>query len=118
MTDLIETVPGVRSRTTASRPEPLPALAPVGPGSNAARRWMVIVDGQRLRELRLQGRLSQETLADRAGVSLATVGRLERHGRPPCRGRALARLAAALGEHPAAITPADNGAEEVTNNRS
>jgi transcriptional regulator with XRE-family HTH domain len=66
---------------------------------------MVSIDGQRLRQLRLQGGLSQEMLADRAGVSLATVGRLERHGHPSCRGRTLARLAAALGEHPAAIYP-------------
>jgi DNA-binding XRE family transcriptional regulator len=118
MTDLIGTGPGECPRTAASRPEPMPALAPAGAGSSAGGRWMVIIDGQRLRELRLQGGLSQEMLADRAGVSLATVGRLERHGRPSCRGRTLARLAAALGEHPAAITPADKGAEGVINNRS
>jgi DNA-binding XRE family transcriptional regulator len=105
MTDLIATVPGNRPPTTASRPEPLPALVPAGPRSSAARRWIVVIDGQRLRELRLQGGLSQEMLADRAGVSAGTVGRLERHGRPTCRGRTLARLAAALGERPAAMTP-------------
>jgi hypothetical protein len=53
MTDLIATVTGKRPWTTASRPEPLPALVPTGPRSSAARRWIVVIDGQRLRELRL-----------------------------------------------------------------
>jgi Helix-turn-helix domain len=74
---------------------------------------MVIIDGQRLRQLRRQRGLSQETLADRAGVSVATVGRLERCGRPSCRGRTLGRLAAVLGEHPAAIIPTDHQAQGV-----
>jgi transcriptional regulator with XRE-family HTH domain len=71
---------------------------------------MVIIDGQRLRQLRRQRGLSQEMLADRAGVSAGTVGRLERCGRPSCRGRTLARLAAVLGEQPAAIIPTDHHA--------
>jgi DNA-binding XRE family transcriptional regulator len=70
---------------------------------NGAVRWMVIADGQRLQQLRLQHGLSQQRLADRAGVSLTTVGRLERQDRKSCRGRTLARIAAALGEHPDAI---------------
>jgi transcriptional regulator with XRE-family HTH domain len=37
--------------------------------------------------------MSQEALADRAGMSVATVGRLERKDRPSCRGRTLARRA-------------------------
>jgi len=69
---------------------------------------MVIVDGQRLRQLRRQRGLSQEMLADRAGVSAATVGRLERCGRPSCRGSTLGRIAAVLGEHPTAIIPTDH----------
>jgi DNA-binding XRE family transcriptional regulator len=68
-----------------------------------AVRWMVIADGQRLQQLRHQHGLSQQKLADRAGISLTTVGRLERQGRRSCRGRTLARIAAALGEHPNAI---------------
>jgi transcriptional regulator with XRE-family HTH domain len=50
--------------------------------------------------------MSQDKLADRAGISAATVARLERQPRPSCRTRTLARLAAALGEHPATITRA------------
>ena len=41
-------------------------------------RWIVTLDGQRLRQLRRQHGLSQERLADLAGVSLTTVARLER----------------------------------------
>ena len=67
------------------------------------QRWITVLDGKRLRQLRHQRGLSQERLADRAGISTATVGRLERHPHPSCRGRTLARLAAALGERPAAI---------------
>jgi transcriptional regulator with XRE-family HTH domain len=63
-----------------------------------------ILDGQRLRQLRRQRDLSQEGLAERAGVSLTTVVRLERQARAPCRGRTLGRLARALGEHPATTT--------------
>ena len=37
-----------------------------------------ILDGQRLRQLRLQRGLSQEELADQAEESLTTVARLER----------------------------------------
>jgi DNA-binding XRE family transcriptional regulator len=67
------------------------------------RWWITALDGKRLRALRRQRGLSQEKLADRAGISTATVARLERHPHPSCRGRTLARLAAALGEYPATI---------------
>ena len=63
-----------------------------------------ILDGQRLRQLRRQRGLSQEGLADQAGLSVATVARLERQTSAPCRGRTLGRLARALGEHPATST--------------
>ena len=43
-------------------------------------------------------RLSQEKLADLAGISLTTVARLERQSPAPCRSWTLARLAIALGE--------------------
>jgi DNA-binding XRE family transcriptional regulator len=69
-----------------------------------ARPWTTVLDGERLRQLRRQHGLSQEKLADRAGVSLTTVARLEGESRAPCRFRTLARLAAALGEQPATIT--------------
>ena len=70
-----------------------------------AHRWNIALDGQRLRQLRRQHGLSQEQLAAKAGISLATVARLERTPRTTCRTRTLSRLAAALGEEPAALTP-------------
>jgi transcriptional regulator with XRE-family HTH domain len=63
-----------------------------------------MVNGTRLRQLRHKHGLSQEALANRAGISLSTVARLERRPSLPCRCRTLARLAAALGEKPAAIS--------------
>jgi len=69
-----------------------------------ARPLVFVLDGQRLRQLRRQHGLSQQDLADQAGLSLTTVARLERQPRTPCRGRTLARLAAVLGEHPATTT--------------
>jgi len=72
----------------------------------ASQPWTTVLDGQRLRQLRGQHGLSQEELADRAGISRATVARLERQARPLCRHRTLARLTAALimthPPHPAA----------------
>jgi len=73
------------------------------------RRWFTVLDGHQLRRLRRQRRLSQEQLADRAGISLATVARLERTPRTICRTRTLSRLAAALGEESAALTPGGPG---------
>ena len=73
--------------------------------THPARSWTTVLDGARLRELRREHGLSQEKLADRAGISLTTVGRLERQARATCRGRTLARLAAALHEQPAAFRP-------------
>jgi serine/threonine-protein kinase RsbW len=67
-------------------------------------RWTAVIDGQRLRELRRQQALSQAELAKLAGVSAHTVSKLERQPASCCRSRTLARLAAALGESPAAIT--------------
>jgi transcriptional regulator with XRE-family HTH domain len=71
--------------------------------SNRAQRWTIIADGQRIRELRRQCGLAQAELAALAGVSLNTVARPERQHRTACRTRTLARIAAALGEPPAAI---------------
>ena len=67
-------------------------------------RWIAVIDGQRLRELRRQQALSQVELAKLAGVSAHTVSKLERQPASCCRTRTLARLAAALGESPSAIT--------------
>ena len=75
-----------------------------------AQRWITILDGGRLRQIRRQHGLSQAELAGQAGISLATVGRQagreERKHHPPCRSRTLARLAAALHTEPATLTPA------------
>jgi transcriptional regulator with XRE-family HTH domain len=78
------------------------------------RSWTTVLDGQELRQLRRRRELSQEKLADLAGVSLGTVARLERLHRSPCRGRTLARLAAALGERPAAISLPESVSADVT----
>jgi transcriptional regulator with XRE-family HTH domain len=69
------------------------------------QRWTTVLDGQRLREMRRQRGLSQEQLADLAGISLTTMARLERQDRSPCRSWTLGRLAVALDETPASITP-------------
>jgi transcriptional regulator with XRE-family HTH domain len=69
-----------------------------------ARRWITVLDGQRLRELRRENGLSRDKLAALAGVSLTTVVRLESQPQLSCRTRTLVRLAAALGQHPSTIT--------------
>ena len=99
--------PGHLSEAAVS-PSRLPELPPPDSLASAgsgrpARPQTTILDGQRLRQLRRERGMSQEKLADRAGMSLTTVARLEGQARASCRGRTLGRLAAALGEHPAAI---------------
>jgi anti-sigma regulatory factor (Ser/Thr protein kinase) len=79
---------------------------------HSAARYLTIVDGHRLRELRRQHGLSQRGLARLAQISPATVGRLERRPQSPCRGRTLGRLAAALGVEPVSII-ADTTARDV-----
>jgi transcriptional regulator with XRE-family HTH domain len=74
--------------------------------SRPGRRWFTVLDGHRLRHLRRQRRLSREQLAGQAGISPATVARLERQPAAPCRRRTLGRLARALGEDPACLAPA------------
>ena len=73
--------------------------------AHASGRWFAVVDGARLRQLRRQHGLSPAELAGKAGIGLSTVSRLERQPRRSCRTRTLARLAAALGQSPAALTP-------------
>lgn len=70
---------------------------------NATRRtFTVTADGARLRALRRERGISQEALASQAGISPATVARLESRPHPTCRGRTLARLAGPLGAETAA----------------
>jgi transcriptional regulator with XRE-family HTH domain len=76
--------------------------------SRPGQRWFTVLDGHRLRRLRGQHGLSREQLADRAGISSATVARLENQPAAPCRSRTLSRLARALGEDPARLGPASH----------
>lgn len=66
------------------------------------RPQVFFLDGSQLRRLRAERGLSQQTLADDAGISVTTVARLEGQSCAPCRGRTLGRLARALGQHPGA----------------
>jgi transcriptional regulator with XRE-family HTH domain len=76
---------------------------PLSP-ARSADRWFTALDGVRLRQLRRQHGLSAAELAGKAGVGLSTVTRLERQPGRSCRTRTLARLAAALGQPPTALT--------------
>jgi DNA-binding XRE family transcriptional regulator len=88
------------TQTTQLRGQP-DVPVPTGPRkSHAPKRWIIVLDGQRVRSLRCQRGLSQRALADQAGISLTTVVRLERQRRSPCRPWTLGALAAALGEQP------------------
>lgn len=71
-----------------------------------AQRWITVIDGQRLRQLRREQGLAQEELASLAHVSTTTVARLERHHKTNCRTWTLARVATALGEQSATLTAA------------
>ena len=80
-------------------------IAPRSPSPEGTdRRWTVVLNGDTLRRIRHKSGLTQEQLAAKAGLSPATVARLERTPRSSCRSRTLARLAAALGEVPATLT--------------
>lgn len=80
--------------------------------SSSAQRWITVIDGQRLRELRHQRGLAQEELASLASVSLTTVARLERNHESNCRTWTLARIAVALGEQFATLTAASTAASQ------
>ncbi|HUY50173.1 MAG TPA: helix-turn-helix transcriptional regulator [Streptosporangiaceae bacterium] len=103
MGDLAEAAPEIGGRVSICQSEMRDALAPAGPGDSRVRRWLVVADGRRLRQLRREHRLPQQELAARAGISVVTISRLERQDHVSCRGRTLTRLAAALGVQPAAL---------------
>jgi len=94
--------PTTRPRT-ADTPTEADGLQASGSRAPDVRRWTATVDGRRLRQLRHLCGLSQERLAEQAGISITTVARLESQPHLSCRTRTLGRLAAALGEHPAAL---------------
>jgi DNA-binding XRE family transcriptional regulator len=73
---------------------------------NGSQSWTMLIDGHRLRQLRRLHRLSRLELAVKAGISVATVARLERRPQVSCRCRTLTRLAAALGELPTTLAVA------------
>ena len=72
-------------------------------GAGPAQRWITLLDGQQLRLLRRYHGLTQQELAAKAGISCATVTRLERASPLACHGRTLSRLAGALGIEPAVL---------------
>jgi anti-sigma regulatory factor (Ser/Thr protein kinase)/DNA-binding XRE family transcriptional regulator len=74
-------------------------------GQDPAQRWVTVLDGHRLRQLRRDHGLTQAELAAQAGVSCATITRLEGRPRVACRCRTLARLAATLATEPSTLTP-------------
>jgi len=59
--------------------------------------------GRRVRTLRLRHALTQQQLAERAGVSRATIAQFERGQRPP-RPDTVRKVAEALGVGPMALT--------------
>ncbi len=62
-------------------------------------RMSVEVDGQRLRQLRVERALSLRALGDRSGVTFATINNLE-NGNRPARLATIRKLAEALGVEP------------------
>lgn len=78
-----------------------------GTGPNdRALRWLTAVDGQRIRHLRRQRGMARKEFAGLADISPDTLAREDRQRGARCRTRTLARLAAALGEHPATMIAA------------
>ncbi len=62
----------------------------------------VLYIGDRLRDLRKRKLLTQEQLAERSGVGIATIVRVERNQVEP-RGSTIRKLAEALGVDPAQL---------------
>jgi DNA-binding XRE family transcriptional regulator len=69
-------------------------------GRRAAARWNIVINGQRLREVRRDRGLSRNGVADMANISVTTVARLERSQRVSCKKWTLHSIAAVLGEDP------------------
>ncbi|HUY49521.1 MAG TPA: helix-turn-helix transcriptional regulator [Streptosporangiaceae bacterium] len=114
------TPPAVHARRHAAAAQPTGTHLMTDASTTPDRppqRWTTVLDGHRLRQLRRQHGLSQEKLAASAGMSTGTVARLEHQHHAPCRGRTLARLAAALHTEPAclaAVPPRQDQPQAVT----
>jgi transcriptional regulator with XRE-family HTH domain len=76
----------------------------------------VVHIGQKLKALRIEHALTQQELADRAGVTRTTVARLERNENEPHMTTAR-KLAEALGVHPRELTTRSVGAGDGRQNR-
>ena len=68
----------------------------------------VLYIGDRLRDLRKRRLLTQEQLADRSGVGIATIVRVERNQVEP-RGSTILKLAEALGVEPEELVKLGGG---------
>jgi transcriptional regulator with XRE-family HTH domain len=68
-----------------------------------ARMQVVVFIGDRLKALRIEQAITQEELANKAGVATTTVARLERNENEPHMTTAR-KLATALGVHPRELT--------------
>jgi transcriptional regulator with XRE-family HTH domain len=75
-----------------------------------ARTQAVVYIGDRLKSLRIEQALTQAELAEKAGVALNTVARLERNETEPHMPTAR-KLAAALGVHPRELTTGGKDAQ-------
>src|SRR5260370_8349520 len=90
----------------------------------AARPGLTAFDCTALAGLRQARGWSKGQLARHAGVSIATITRLERGTDPSCHARTASRLAAALGRPPAALTrpaaaaPGQHQGQEESNDTS
>jgi transcriptional regulator with XRE-family HTH domain len=90
------------SRVTITAPEPDQDPAHDGP-LRGFPYWIITFDGTRLRKQRRARGLSQERLAYRSGISLATIQRVEKLPAADCHVRTLRRLASALSPDPDAL---------------
>src|SRR5215472_16112454 len=79
------------------------------------RYWITTLDGSRLREARMERGLSRDELTAGAGVSLATMARLEGQRMVSCHRATLHRIAATLADDPelviSALTVEDGAAQ-------
>jgi transcriptional regulator with XRE-family HTH domain len=72
-----------------------------------ARMQAVVYIGDRLKALRIEQALTQQELADKAGIALNTVARLERNESEPHM-PTVRKLAHALEVHPRELTKGSN----------